>query len=137
MGMFGSLLGVFAMLAFLFLACQLLIGLYAASVVQATAYNAAYDAARIDPESASDFSPAAIEEQARTALGPMGNNAVFVWSVDPDRITVQIAVDPPGFVPSALSSNEWKAITRRAVVRRERLIDLVTPDPAPRLGVGP
>ncbi len=126
-GMFSSLLGVFAMLAFLFLAAQLLIGLYATSVVTATAFDAANRAARLDPAAADnpEIEILRIENHARNALGPMGNDADFRWTVTDNEIRLRIAADPPAFVPSSLSRREWRAVTREAVVRRERLIDLV------------
>lgn len=124
-GLIGAAFGLFAMMAFLLLAMQLLLTLYTTSVVQTVAFDGARAAATDAPggSSAVDAELFAIEEQARDALGPIGDDASFVWDSDGQSITLQVSVDAPSLLPESLSSG-WSSVSRRAVVRREQLVDL-------------
>ena len=132
-GLIGAAFGVFAMLAFLLFAMQLLMALYTTSVVQTVAFDAARAAATDAPgtntgvhtlgSDSTDNELFSIEERARDALGPIGEDARFTWEADNQSITLEISVNGPSVLPAALSSN-WSSIKRRAVVRHEQLVDV-------------
>ena len=91
-------------LACLLFAVQLLFGLYASSTVTAVASDAAGRAA------AADAPPlAAIEEQARSSLGEVGETASFTWSAEdtdrdgaPDTVVLEVVARPPRFLPRSI-----------------------------------
>ncbi|HTN81274.1 MAG TPA: hypothetical protein VMK16_16500 [Acidimicrobiales bacterium] len=113
-GLVSSLAGVTAFLAFLFLAVHLIVGLYATSVVQEAAAEAAR---RVAGSTSTDVPASAAEAEValRHSLGALGNRASVTWSLGEDSVRVTVRVERPGFL-RALGSDE---IVRSASVRRE------------------
>ena len=120
-GLISTAAGVVVFLMFLLFAVQLLFGLYATSTVTAVANDAATRAA-------SRASPTlrAIEGEARTSLGRIGEDAHFTWAADDtngdgrdDTVVLTITVRPPRFVPGSLGGSSPSEIRRTARARLE------------------
>src|SRR5947208_10449965 len=86
-GLIGSVFGVLVFLFFLFLSAQVLIGLYASSIVSAAAYSAAKAVAGADAAGLSAARGRA-EDEARRQLGAFGPDASFEWSTDGDAVSL-------------------------------------------------
>jgi hypothetical protein len=120
-GLVGSIAGVAAFLVFVLFAVQLLVDLYATSVVTSVTYDAARRAATA-PEG-----PAAVadtvEADARDLLGRAGAAAVFTWDLsDPDVVALRVAVDNPTFLWPGLDVRlGFEHVEREARVRVEAL----------------
>ena len=115
-GLVSSLAGVTAFLAFVLLAVHVIVGLYAASVVQ----DAAAEAARRVAGAASTDLPASAAEAEvalRHSLGGAGRRASVTWSLGDDSVRVTVRVQRPGLL-RMLGAEE---IVRSASVRREIL----------------
>lgn len=117
-GLIGVVGGLGAFLAFLLLACHVLVHLYATSVVTA----AAFDAARI--VSGSDGGPAAQADAIAHAQGLVGR-----WSddveltftrVDEEQVVLRAQAQSPALLPRTLGRlTEVGVIDREVRVRRE------------------
>lgn len=113
-GVISTFVGAAIFLLFLLFAAQLLIGLYAESVVAAVAYDTAKTVAGSDGLG----STGAAEASARRQLGGFGPDAVFVWSVDDDAVRLTVRVARRGFLPGLPGRGP---IERTVRVRAERV----------------
>src|SRR5687767_4705830 len=80
-GLIGTVVGVLVFLSFLIFATQLVLSLYATSVVTAVAYDAAKTVAGADA-GASDDARREATVVARRALGRLGEQVELRWSTD-------------------------------------------------------
>lgn len=112
-GVISTFVGTAIFLVFLLFAAQLLLGLYAESVVGAVAYDAAKAVAGSDGLS----SRVAVEASARRSLGAFGDAASFTWSVDEDAVRLTVRVPRRGLLPG------WERgpVERTVRVRAERV----------------
>lgn len=125
-GLLSALVGVVVFLILLLFGAELLLGLYARSVVTA----AAFDAARIAAGAASDVdgdgvpdaeAVAAAEEHARHLLGRFGRDRTrFDWRVDDDQVMLRVRAASPRLVGAALGTGLLGDIDRTVHVRLER-----------------
>jgi hypothetical protein len=125
--MIGTLAGVTVFLVLLLFAAQVLLNLYAASVVTA----AAFDAARIvaGAEGGPDRQHDA-EQYARSLLGGYGQDASFAWSrVDTegdgvaDRVELRIvAPSPTTLLPGMAGRLPFQTVDRTVRVRIEQFV---------------
>jgi hypothetical protein len=120
-GLVSTLAGVTVFLAFCLFAVQLLVGLYATSVVTSVAYDAARSIATSGTP-ASDDRLAEAEAGAREQLGRYGDQASFEWDVsDPDVVRLRVrAVNPRFLWPQIDRLTGADAIDRTVTVRVER-----------------
>jgi len=119
-GAISTAAGVLVFLVFLLGAVQLLFGLYASSTVTAVA-NDAVQRAAVEGAPAH----AVIEEDARAALGQVGDAADFTWAVDDadgdgrdDTIVLRVVAVPPRFVPRSLGEGLGFGVIDRTVRAR-------------------
>jgi Flp pilus assembly protein TadG len=109
---------VVVILLCLLFAAQVLIGLYARSVLTA----AAFDAARSVAGAGATSDPGAVaraEDAARSRLGGFGRQVVFVWrEIGPDRVVLEVRARTPAFLPVRLETTS--VIDRTVIVRVER-----------------
>jgi hypothetical protein len=119
-GLLGTLAGFVVFLAFLFFGVQMLVDLYATSVVTAVTY----DAARMVATAPDPYDPrvrAAAEAEARRRLGAYGGRATFAWAIDTDTVRVHVHASNPRFVlPVPSATLPFDTVDRTAVVRVER-----------------
>jgi Flp pilus assembly protein TadG len=112
------LCGVLVFLILLLFATQVLVGLYARSVMT----SAAFDAARTVAGGQSAGQPDAVagaEATARARMGSFGTHVVFDWrEVSVDRVVLEVHANPPVFLPLHLSP--LGPIDRTVIVRTER-----------------
>lgn len=97
-GLFGTVLGVGIFLLLMATGVQVLTHLYAASVVEAVAYDAAQAVT-----SASSPVIAHAEQDARDLLGRMADDAVFDWDIGEDDAVVTITTRSPSVLPARLA----------------------------------
>ncbi len=115
-GILSVTLGVGVVLTLLLVAAHLLTHLYATSVVEAAAYDAAVEAAG----AAGDVGAA--EARARETMGPFAASAAFHWSAGEEAVTLRVEVARPGLVPARFASSlGLTSIEREFRVRTERL----------------
>ncbi len=115
-GTVSMLFGVAAFLSLLFLAVQVLVHLYATSVVSA----AAFDAARLASGAAATGADAA-RAHGLGLLDFSGSVQAFEVRVGADAVTVHVAADSPALLPSVVSrALNSAAIDRTVTLRRER-----------------
>jgi hypothetical protein len=113
-----TLAGVLVMLLCLLFSAQVLIGLYARSVVTAAAFDAARSVAGADVAS-DPGAPARAEAGARARLGGFGRQLSFLWrEVGPDRVVLEVRGRTPAFLPRGLQPTS--VIDRTVIVRVER-----------------
>lgn len=94
---------------------QALSHLYATSVVEAAAYDAAQSAAA---DVGADV--AAAEAQARSLLGALSATTEFDWSVHDDQVVLQVRAERRQMVPPPLGERlGLDVIERELRVRRE------------------
>ena len=122
-GLVASVAGVLVFLALVTFAAQLLISLYARTVVTAVAFDAARSVAtgtdgRGDAET-SDTTRA--ERTARALLGPTGNRASFSWTIDPDAVELRVRAPVPRLALLPVSLGGLTEVDRTVTVRTERL----------------
>ena len=117
-GVVSALAGTTAFLVLLLFATQLLLNLYATSVVTA----AAFDAARV--VAGSDGGPGRItaaEAQARHVLGRYGKRVRFDWSIDDDVVALRVRATNPNFLLTRVgTATAFQRIDRTVRVRVER-----------------
>ncbi|MGQ0744764.1 MAG: hypothetical protein ACT4OS_10610 [Acidimicrobiales bacterium] len=96
-GAISTALGTVVLVAFLGLATQTMLGLYARSVVGAVVDDAARRVARVGPDPVSRAQAVAdAETAARSALGEAGHESSFAWSLEhPDVVTVETLTPGP------------------------------------------
>lgn len=100
-GLVSAVAGLLAFLAFLLLAVQLLLNLYAASTLTA----AAGDAARLVASAGSARDAASLaraEAYARGLLGRFGEEVEFTWEVDAESVRLRVRAEPPRVLLPAL-----------------------------------
>ena len=125
-GMIGSTMAVVVFLFFLLFAVQLLVGLYARSVVTGVAYDGARSVAGHRSERDGGPGSAAARARAETRmiqqLGSSGAHASFEWSAsDGDTISLRVQVDAPRFLSvRALGPLATDHIDRTVTARVER-----------------
>ena len=88
-GLIGTVVGVLVFLSFLLFATQLVLSLYATSVVTAVAYDAAKTVAGADA-GASDDARREATVVARRALGRLGEQVELRWSTDGDDVVLRV-----------------------------------------------
>lgn len=93
-GVIGSVVGVFVFLALLLFAVQVLVGLYATTVVTAAAYDAAKAVAGSDRPSLT-----LAEDTARRHIGRLGDRTTFRWEVDDDVVALTVRAPRPTLLP--------------------------------------
>lgn len=124
--MIGSLAGTIVFLAFMLLACQTLVALYATSTVSAAGFDAARAVASRRVDHTDPAAVAAAEAGAaaelRALLGPSGNGAELTWVVGSELVELRVQVDSPRFVPAAwLGGTGPRRVDRTFRVRIEDL----------------
>jgi hypothetical protein len=100
----------------LLLAAQVVVRLYAQSVLTSTAARAAETVAEsADPAEAE----ASAEAEARSALGSFGASHVrFTWEeADGEQVVLRVDASTPALLPGPRS---WRTITRTVTIRTER-----------------
>ncbi len=101
-GVVSSVVGVAIFLVLLLFAVQVLVGLYATSVVTAATYDAAKILAGGD-QGDSTASRANAEDTARSQLGRFGERATFRWANDVDTIRLHVRAPRPTLLPRSLA----------------------------------
>lgn len=127
-GVFGTSIGVVVFLVFLFVAVQVLVGLYATSTLRATVADATARAAARGGASRAELDRLAGEAEA--ALGEIGGRPTTVIELDQvdedgdgvaDVVVGRGQAVPPRFVPAAIGGTiGFERITAGARVRIER-----------------
>lgn len=119
-GPISAAIGFLVFLSFLLLAVQILMGLYATTVVTAVAADSAHRVAN------SGNDPAAVAEaevEGRKLLGRYGNDAVFDWSTsgpDDEVIVLRVRAPKPSVLPALASRLSGTKVDRTVRVRTER-----------------
>lgn len=115
-GLLSSVAGLTAFLAFLLLAAQVLVHLFATSYVNA----AAFDAARLASGSA-NVSEGAARAHGLEVLGSYASRvSSFSVVVDADRVTVHVEAQSPALLPAAFGRvTGTSSIDRTVTLRRE------------------
>ncbi len=108
-------------LGLLLLAVQVLVGLYATSVVTAATYDAARVMAGTD-QGESAAGRALAERSARAQLGRSGERAAFRWDNDADTVRLHVQAPRPTLLPRSLATTVGLGDIERTVhVRVERV----------------
>ena len=119
-GVVSTVAGTAVFLVLLLFAVQVLVGLYATSVVTAATYDAAKVLAGAD-QGDSATGRAHAEATARGQLGRFGQRAVFRWDNDADAVRLHVEAPRPSLLPrSVLSGAGLGDIERTVRVRVER-----------------
>ena len=95
-GVIGTVVGVLLFLSLLLFAVQVLVGLYATTVVTAAAYDAAKAVAGADRPSVDGA-----EHAARRRIGRLGERATFAWDVDTEVVSLTVRAPRPVLMPFA------------------------------------
>lgn len=121
-GIIGSIVGVLIFLLLLLFAVQVVVGLYATTVVSAAAYDAAKSVAGADAARA-PAAQADAEVTARRQIGAMGRRTEFSWAgTDADAVRLAVTAPRPTLLPAALTGPIGLGdIVRRVRVRVERV----------------
>ena len=115
-GLLSTSFGLVFFLVFLLFAVQLLVNLYATSVVTSVTYDAARRVAVLG-HSPSQAEQEAAVDRARTQLGQYGQSAVFDFdTTDPTVVKLRVRVANPRFINQYVGLDE---IDRTVVVRVE------------------
>lgn len=121
-GLVATIFGAFVFLVLLLFAVQILVGLYARSVVTAATYDAARAVAgggEFGDAGGQEANVAAAEATARARLGSISSRVDFLWQeVSSTRVVLEVRVVPPQFVPLRLAP--LAVIDRTVIVRSER-----------------
>lgn len=119
-GVIGTVFGVTVFLVLLLFAVQVLVGLYATSVVTASTYDAARIVAGSD-QGDSAAGRADAEAAARGQLGRFGHQTAFQWENDAEAVRLHVRARRPTVLPRSLvSSVGLSDIDRTVTVRSER-----------------
>lgn len=112
----GTLVGFLIFLVLLLFATQVVVRMYATSVLTSAATRAAETVAS-SPVPLADVTTA--ETDARSQLGSFGaDNTVFVWrEVDAQQVVLEVSGRSPEFLPGL---SGWSRIDRTVTVRTER-----------------
>ncbi len=115
-GLIGTMFGAVVFLAFVALAANTLVGLYATSVTTSVAWDAAQRVA-VSP---SATSVDAAESRARQRLSSF-DNVDFVWHQDGDAVGLSVTADRPSLLPPALVRSTGATRIERTVWVREEI----------------
>ena len=119
-GVIGSVVGVTIFLILLVFAVQVLVGLYATSVVTAATYDAAKTLAGAD-QGDSAAGRVSAEATARHQLGRYGERATFRWDNDAETVRLHVRAPRPTLLPRSLAGPTGLGDIERTVrVRVER-----------------
>ncbi len=119
-GVVSTVAGVTVFLLLLLLSVQVLVGLYATSVVTAATYDAAKVLAGAD-EGDSAVGRAVAEAGARGQLGRYGDRTAFRWDNDAELVRLHVQAPRPTLLPRSLVSGVGLSdIERTVTVRVER-----------------
>ena len=120
-GVISTVFGVTIFLVLLLFAVQVLVGLYATSVVTAATYDAAKVMAGADAGD-SALARADAEAGARSQLGRYGSRAAFRWQNDAEVVRLHVQAPRPTLLPSTLVRGVGlDDIERTVTVRVERV----------------
>ena len=120
-GVISTVAGVTVFLVLLLFAVQVLVGLYATSVVTAATYDAAKVLAGADTGD-SAMGRANAEDGARRQLGRYGEKAAFAWENDAEVVRLHVQAPRPTLLPHTLVRGVGLSdIERTVVVRVERV----------------
>lgn len=123
--MIGSVAGVLVFLAFLLLSSQVLVSLYARSVVNAAGFDAARQVASRDVDHGDPAAVARVRQRAeqrlRDLLGPMGEAAYLTWRFDAATVSLRVQVRPPLVSVPGLNRPPSLSIDREYTVRIEEV----------------
>ena len=116
-GIVGTFVGATIFLIFLLFAVQVLVRLYATSVLTAVAFDAAQQVATSQGDVGSEIPVA--EASARQHLGSFGAaHTTFAWEeVDARRVVLEVRAESPGFVPLPAADRQSD---RTVTIRTER-----------------
>lgn len=103
------MLGVLLFLGMLLFAVQVLVGLYATTVVTAAAYDAAKAVAGADRPATE-----VAVDRARQRIGRLGDRATFSWAIDGEAVALTVRAPRPTVLPLVAED-----ITRTVRVRVE------------------
>jgi Flp pilus assembly protein TadG len=120
-GLIATVAGVTVFLVLMLFAVQVLVGLYATSVVTAATYDAAKVLAGADTGD-SAVARANAESGARSQLGRYGEKAVFGWENDAQVVRLHVQAPRPTLLPRSLVRGVGVSeIERTVTVRVERV----------------
>ena len=120
-GVIATVAGVAVFLVLLLFAVQVLVGLYATSVVTAATYDAAKVLAGADAGD-SAVGRANAEAGARSQLGRYGQKAVFAWENDAEVVRLRVQAPRPSLLPLSVARGTGLSdIDRTVTVRVERV----------------
>ncbi len=120
-GVIATVAGVTVFLVLLLFAVQILVGLYATSVVTAATYDAAKVLAGADAGD-SAVGRANAEAGARSQLGRYGQKADFGWENDAESVRLHVRAPRPTLLPLSLVRGVGLSdIERTVTVRVERV----------------
>ena len=120
-GVISTVAGVTVFLVLLLFAVQVLVGLYATSVVTAATYDAAKVLAGADGGD-SVVGRADAEAGARSQLGRYGEKAAFDWDNDAEVVRLHVQAPRPTLLPRTLVRGAGLSdIERTVTVRVERV----------------
>jgi len=120
-GALSTILGAGVFLLLMLFAAQVLVGLYASSVINAATYDAAKAVAGSD---GGDGARAGAVANAQAQLGAYGTKVAFTWDPDgrnPDVVKLQARAPRPSFLPTALTGPVLGDIVRTVTVRVEKV----------------
>lgn len=118
-GALSTILGAGVFLLLMLFAVQVLVGLYASSVVNAATYDAAKAVAGSD---GGDAAVSVAEANARSQLGDYGRKVTFDWSGStPDVVKLQARAPRPSFPSTVLTGPVLGDIVRTVTVRVEKV----------------
>ncbi|CAN5903813.1 hypothetical protein BH23ACT2_BH23ACT2_28260 [soil metagenome] len=124
-GVIASVAGVGVFLAFLLLAVQLSVNLYATSAVSAAGHDAARTVAsrRVDHRDPASVTAAraTAEQQLRQTIGTLAEGAEVSWTGDGEMVRLRLVVEAPGILPPGLAAGtSLRHIDRTFSVRIEQ-----------------
>lgn len=124
--MIGSLAAVLVFLALLLFSSQVLVALYARSVVNAAGFDAARQVASRDVDHGDPVAVSRAQHRAearlRSLLGSIGEDADLAWQLDADSVSLRVRVDLPRIGHLVLTRPpDLMQIDRTYVVRLEHL----------------
>lgn len=124
-GLLSTSFGIGVFLIFVLFSVQLLVNLYAASVVTSAVYDAARQVALRGSQPPTQAEQDAAVERARSILGTYGRDALFEWSFDdpsaPNVVKLRVRVANPRLLgPGVDHLVGLDVIDRTVVVRVEK-----------------
>lgn len=118
-GALSTILGAGVFLLLMLFAVQVLVGLYASSVVNAATYDAAKAVAG---SGGGDAAVSGAEANARSQLGDYGKKVTFDWSGStPDFVKLRARAPRPSLLSTVLTGPVLGDIVRTVTVRVEKV----------------